>query len=166
VALDGLGKQPTVTVSAHSLTLQPRTSATVTVTMTGFGLSGGAYEGFIHVTGTNSGVDERVPYWYGVPSGVAVNLTILNTVMNAKAGTFNSDAVYFRVTDVSGITVPGVQPTATVVSGGGSVEGVTNHDAFFPGVFGLNVRLGPVVGSNVFQIKVGNLTQNATIVSQ
>ena len=165
-ALEALGKRPTITVSTNSLTLQPGASANVTVTITGFGLMPGAYEGFVHVVGATSGIDERIPYWYGVPSGIPVNLTILNTVTDAKAGALSQNAVYFRVTDASGITVPGVKPAATVVSGGGAVIGVNNEDAFYPGVFGLDVRLGAVVGSNVFHIAVGSLSQDVTITSQ
>jgi minor extracellular serine protease Vpr len=158
--------EPIVTISTHSLTLDAGSAAAVTVAMTGFGLPTGAYEGFIHVLGTTSGVDERVPYWYGVGSTVPAHITVLSTVNNPKAGTVNQDAVLFRVTDVSGITVPGVKPSATVIDGGGSVLAVPSRDAFYPGVFGLNVKLGPAKGANDFQIQVGNLKQTVTIISQ
>jgi hypothetical protein len=160
------GKQPSVTISTHSLTLNAGGTAKVNVSMTGFGLSGGAYEGFVHVMGTNSGVDQRVPYWYGVGSTTPARITILNTATNLAPGSLAHDAAFFRVTDVNGITVPGVKPQATVVSGGGSVNGIVNDSSFFPGIFNLNVRLGPTKGSNVFRIQVGNLTKDVTIVTQ
>jgi subtilisin family serine protease len=156
---------PLVTVSTHSLTLEGGASGTVTVGFSGFGLAAGAYEGFIRVLGTNSNVEQRVPYWYGVGSTVPARITILNTPTNPKAGAVSQGDVLFRVTDASGITVPGVHPTATVVDGGGKVLSVENDDPFLPGVFALNVQLGAVAGSNDFQIRVGNLTQTVTIVT-
>jgi minor extracellular serine protease Vpr len=165
-ALATSGKEPVVTVSTHSLTLGAGASADITVGMTAFGLPAGAYEGFIHVLGTNSGVDERVPYWYGVGSPVPAHITVLQTVDSPKAGTFNQDAVLFRVTDANGITVAGANPTATVLDGGGNVGGISNHDAFMPGVFGLNVTLGPAKGANDFEIRVSTLKQTVTIVAQ
>jgi subtilisin family serine protease len=160
------GKEPVVTVSTHSLTLNAGTSADITVGMTAFGLPAGAYEGFIHVMGANSGVDERVPYWYGVASPIPAHITVLQTVNNPKAGTFNQDAVLFRVTDANGMTVVGANPTATVVDGGGTVGGINNHDAFSPGIFGLNVTLGAAAGTNDFEIRVSTLKQTVTIVGQ
>src|SRR5579863_7204901 len=49
--LDTAEKQPIMTVSIPSLQLNPGASAKVTVTMTGFSLPAGAYEGYIHVLG-------------------------------------------------------------------------------------------------------------------
>src|SRR5438094_17844 len=160
------GKEPVVTLSTHSLTLDAGASADVTVGMTAFGLPAGAFEGFIHVLGTNSGVDERVPYWYGVASPIPAHITVLQTVNNPKAGSFNQDAVLFRVTDANGMTVAGTHPTATVIDGGGTVGGISNHDAFLPGIFGLNVTLGPVAGANDFEIRVSTLKQTVSIVAQ
>src|SRR5207245_2246744 len=110
----------------------------------------GSYDSFIHILGAKSGVEARVPVWYGVASGVPVNITILNVKDKPSPGSFNTDAAFFRVTDASGITVPGLTPQATVVSGGGSVQVISNRDDIFPGVFGLSVKLGPTAGSNVF----------------
>ena len=158
---------PLVTVSTHSLTLNPGASGTVTVGFSGFGLAAGAYEGFIRVLGTNSNVEQRVPYWYGVGSTVPARITILSTpTTSPKAGAVDTDAVLFRVTDASGITVPGLQPKATVVDGGGKVLSVNDDGLFYPGVFGLTLQYGAVAGSNDFQIQVGALSQTVTIVTQ
>jgi len=158
--------QPAVTVSTSSLTLGAGSFGTVSVAMTGFGLPAGAYEGFIHVLGTNSGIEQRVPYWFAVGSSVPAHITVLDTAPNPKPGQLLQNAALFRVTDDNGITVPGVHPTATVLDGGGSVTSISTPDVFVPGVYGLNVKLGPTAGANDFQIKVGNLTQTVTIVSQ
>jgi minor extracellular serine protease Vpr len=165
-ALDTYDALPVVTVTPSTLTLAPGTSGLLSVSITGFDLPPGAYEGFLHVLGTNSGVDERVPYWYGVGSTVPAHLTILNMATTPAAGSTVPDAAQFRVTDANGITVPGVTPTASVIDGGGSILGIVDHSATNPGVFGLDVQLGPAAGSNDFQIRVGNLTQTVTIISQ
>ena len=107
-ALDTFSKQPIVSVSESSLTLNAGGSGTVTMSITGSGLPAGAYEGFIHVVGTKSGVDERVPYWYGVGSTTPAHLTVLDTATNPSAGALTQQAIEFRVTDASGINVPGV----------------------------------------------------------
>jgi hypothetical protein len=165
-ALDTFSKQPIMSVSESSLTLAAGVSGAVTITMTGSGLPAGAYEGFIHVVGTHSGVDERVPYWYGVGSTAAAHLTVLDTATTPKAGALTPEAIEFRVTDATGLNVPGVQPKVTVVDGGGAVLGVINEGATFPGVFGVEIQFGPTAGSNDFQIQVGSLKQTVTIVTQ
>ena len=65
------GRRPVLTLSTASMTLDPGASAPVAVTFGGTGLGTGAHEGFLHITGTNSGLETRVPYWYGVPSGTS-----------------------------------------------------------------------------------------------
>ena len=165
-ALDTYDALPMVTVTPNTLTLAPGTSGLLSFSITGFDLPPGAYEGFLHVMGTNSGIDERVPYWYGVGSTAAAHLTVLNSATSPAAGSVVPDAALFRITDVNGITVPGVAPTANVIDGGGSVLGIVDHSATNPGVFGLNVQLGIAAGANDFQIRAGSLTQMVTIVSQ
>ena len=160
------GKTPAVTLSTNLITLNPGASTGVTVELTGFGLSPGSHDSFIHILGAKSGVEARVPVWYGVPSDVPANITILNVKDKPSPGSFNTDAAFFRVTDAGGLTVPNASPKATVVSGGGSVQGIVNRDGIFPGVFGLSVRLGPTAGSNVFRIQAGDVTKEVTIVSQ
>jgi len=157
--------QPTVTVSTSSLMLAPGSLGTVSIAMTGFGLPAGAYEGFIHVLGMNSGVEQRVPYWYAVGSSVPAHLTLLDTTTTSTPGEL-LQAATFRVTDTNGIDVPGVKPTATVIDGGGAVLSIKPLEIAYPGVYALNVRLGPKAGQNDFQIQVGSLTQTVTVITQ
>jgi hypothetical protein len=165
VALETIGRIPAVTLSIYNLTLNPGASANVAVKMTGFGLAPGAYEGFIYILGSKSGVEERVPYWFAVPSGVAVNITVLDTADGATPGSLTSNAVLFRVTDANGLTVA-ADPQATVISGGGTVVSVVNRNASYPGVYALTARMGPAAGDNVFRIQVGSLTKDVTITTQ
>ncbi len=165
-APDTSSTQPLVSVSESSMTLNAGASGTLTVTMTGSGLPAGAYEGFIHLVGAKSGIDEHVPYWYGVGPGLPAHLTVLDMAPNPKAGALTQDAIEFRVTDASGINVSGVQPRVTVLDGGGSVLGVISEGATYPGVFGVEIVFGTKVGNNDFQIQVGSLKQTVTIVTQ
>ena len=60
-------------LGSSAITLDPGKSAAVAVNFTATGLTPGQYEGFVKIRGTNSGVELRAPYWYGVPSDVPAN---------------------------------------------------------------------------------------------
>jgi N-methylhydantoinase A/oxoprolinase/acetone carboxylase beta subunit len=78
-----------------------------------------------------------------------------------------ADAILFRITDASGIIVSPIAPTVTVSSGGGSVLAVESVDSSYPGVWTVNLRMGPTsAASNVFTIAAGGLTQTVTITSR
>lgn len=135
-------------------------------TMTVSGLLPGHYEGFIEIQGSHSATVTRIPYWYGVASSTPAYINVLYAVSQANAGAESDNAILFRVTDASGIVPTGVTPTVTVTSGTGSVLSVNSQDAYYPGVWSANVRMGAAAGSsNVFQIQAGSLTQSVTILS-
>ncbi|HUB25178.1 MAG TPA: S8 family serine peptidase, partial [Tepidisphaeraceae bacterium] len=165
-AIDTYSGQPIVSVTPGSLALAPGASGQLSVSITGFELPPGAYEGFLHVLGTHSGIDERVPYWYGVPSTTPAHITILQTASSPAPGGMVPDAALFRVTDASGITVSGATPAAAVIDGGGSILGVVDLSATNPGVFALSVQVGPIAGTNDFRIQVGKITETVTIISE
>ena len=149
------GPAPVLGVSA--VTLEPGKSANVPVSFAATGLAPGQYEGFVKISGTNSAVEGRAPYWYAVASTVPAHISPLSVKDEAQAGSRVSDAFYFRVTDASGIVLPNSQPTVTVVSGGGSVISTTSLDRQYPGVFSATVRLGATRGDNVFRIAAGDV---------
>jgi hypothetical protein len=113
-------------------------------------------------------VAARIPYWYGVASNKPAHITVLYLPTAPPAANVEiEDAIWFRVTDSSGIIDGTVTPVVLVTSGGGSVQSVDSLNSYFPGVWGVNLRLGPTSGaSNVFTIVAGALTQTVTIVSQ
>jgi hypothetical protein len=155
------GQTPPALGSA-TVTVPAGQSAAVPVTFTGSNLAAGAYEGYVTIRGSQSGVQERVPYWYGISSDTPANITPLFVVENddnetPNAGARIPDAIEFRVTDASGIILTDVQPKVTAVQGGGSVINVVSIDSQTPGAFSVTVRLGPRVGANIFEITVGNL---------
>src|SRR5260221_673143 len=145
-----------------TVTVQPGQSANVPVTFAASGLATGSYEGFVKIRGTASGIEGRVPYWYGIASDVPDTITALfiksiDEPTEYKAGTRINNAIYFRVTDPSGIVIPNVQATVTAFSGGGSVVSTVSLDRNLPGVYSVSVQLGIRRGDNVFRITVGGL---------
>ena len=162
------GSAPAPVPSTASVQLDSDTYFDVPLTFTASGLTAGSYEGFIVVEGTVSGVETRIPYWYGVASSTPAHITVLSTPDSPpQAGRTVSDAIQFRITDASGIVVSGMQPVVTVTRGGGSVLQVRSEDAFYPGVWGVDIRMGPTAGANnVFHIVAGDLTQDVTITAK
>jgi minor extracellular serine protease Vpr len=154
---------PGPVLSSLSLSLNPRRSGIVQVTFPTDGLAAGQYQGFLVIRGTQSDVPARVPYWYAVASNVAAYLTILDSEESGTAGRTIASAIEFRVTDAAGIPLTNIQPTVTVVSGGGSVVRVVSQDEMVPGVWAVTVTLGATPGNNVFRVRVGDLERQVTI---
>jgi hypothetical protein len=157
---------PVPALGTNSVTLDPGTSATVAVAFTASGLTGGHFEGYIGITGSTSGVESRVPWWYGVPSGTPAYITVVDTASTLPAGTLVSGALSFHVADSSGIVMTDATPVVTAVSGGGSVMGVVPRNFLIPGVFAVNVRLGRTPGANVFRITAGSISLDVSLVSE
>jgi subtilisin family serine protease len=168
ISVSPSGNSPAPVPSATSVQLDSDTYLDLPLSFTASGLGPGEYEGFIVIQGTSSGSVARIPYWYGVASSTPAYIAILQTPSTPPAaGTEVDDAIWFRITDASGIIVGSVTPTVTVSSGGGSVLAVNSLDSYYPGVWGVNVRMGSGSGaSNVFTIAAGGLTQTVTIVNQ
>ena len=162
------GSSPAPVPASTSVALDPGTYFDDPLTFTATGLLAGEYEGFIAIQGSHSSVAARIPYWYGVASNKPAHITVLYLPTAPPAANVEiEDAIWFRVTDSSGIIDGTVTPVVLVTSGGGSVQSVDSLNSYFPGVWGVNLRLGPTSGaSNVFTIVAGALTQTVTIVSQ
>lgn len=168
ISAQPLASAPAPVPSVASVQLDSDTYFDVSLKFTASGLAPGAYEGFIVIQGTNSGIETRVPYWYGVPSTTPAHITVLQTPDTPpKAGASVAGAILFRVTDASGIVPTGIQPTVTVSSGTGSVQRVRSQDLFYPGVWGVDVTMGSASGSTtVFHITAGALNQDVSITAQ
>jgi len=168
ISVQPSGSAPTPVPSTSSVALNPDTYFDVPFSFTPSGLGPGEYEGFIVLQGAVSGSVARIPYWYGVASSTPAHLTLLYiTDTSPAAGAEVDDAFLFRITDASGIIVGSVTPTVTVSSGGGSVLAVNSLDSAFPGIWGVDIRMGPAAGAaNQFLITAGGLTQTVTITAQ
>jgi hypothetical protein len=167
ISMSPTGNSPAPVPSATTVHLDSDTYFDLSLKFNASGLTAGAYEGFIVIQGSKSSVSTRIPYWYGVASSTPAHITVLSVTASAGAGAVVSDAFLFRVTDAPGIILGNITPQVTVTSGGGSVVAVRSQDSSYPGVWTVQVRMGPTAGgSNVFQIAAGGLTQTVTIVAQ
>ncbi|HKE29948.1 MAG TPA: S8 family serine peptidase [Bryobacteraceae bacterium] len=154
------------TLGQSSVTLDPGASASIPVTLLASALASGQYEGVITVQGTKSNVTTHLPYWYGAPTGVPAHITVLYNASSSTpltAGSRALDAVIFRVTDATGLPVTNQLPVASSVSGGGSVLSLTPY-AFGYNAFALSVQV--TAGTDIFQIQVGSLTVQVSVLAQ
>lgn len=154
---------PLPALSSTSVRLGPLDSRTITLRMNSQGAAPGEYQGYLYIRGAAPGTDIHVPYWQAVPSSVPAFLKILDQIDSGAPGSLLREAIAVRVTDAAGVPLREPQPTVTVVSGGGSVVSVTSADNEVPGLFVVNVRLGPQAGNNVFRIEAGSLSREVTI---
>ncbi len=151
---------------ARSVDLAPGASMNFPLLWEASEMPPGTYEGFLTITAASSGAVVRAPYWYAVTSDVPARITILSTTDTGRRGRLIQDAFDFRVTDVSGLAMPDIVPDVSVVSGDGSVRAIVSEDAWVPGVFSVDVVLGPSAGPNVYRVTVGNLTRDVSITGQ
>jgi subtilisin family serine protease len=143
----------------YEFALEPKATRWIPIQFLSSDLAPGAYEGFIVVKSVATGTQLRVPYWYGVPSGIAKAITVLHASEGGPPG--STQMILFRPTDSAGIPVA-VQPEVTAVEGSGRLEELANVDEDVPGAWMAVVSLGGG-GSNTFTIKVGELTAEVTI---
>ncbi len=154
-----------VPTMASSVQVAAGGSVDVPLTWNTANLASGTYEGFLTVSSSSTGTKVNVPYWYDASSGEPANITILDAVSSGRRSSVQRQAVLLRTTDVSGQSLL-LQPEVTVVSGGGSVRAVTSLDNQVPGMFSVDVVLGPAAGTNVFRIQSGSVTTDITITGQ
>jgi len=155
-----------VVLSAGTVELAPRASANLEIRLSGTDLAPGSHEGYIVIQGLTSGIEARVPYWYGVASNLPQHVTILSAAGEPQAGALVNNAIQFRITDAAGLLAPGAAPVVTVVSGGGEVLEVELRDRISPGLYSVRVRTGPSPGPNVFRIEAGSAVREVTLLSR
>lgn len=149
--------------ATSTVQLAPGASADVPVSWQAGTLAPGAHEGFFRVVGSTSGTELRIPYWYAVASGNPAAITILDRVTSARRGSLSRDAILFRVIDSAGVPLTTANPNVVVVSGDGSVQSVNSQDDESPGLYSVNLRLGPATGSNVYRIEAGGVAITVSI---
>ncbi len=158
------GEQPVPVLEVNSIALGPGSTAEIGVTWNAVALQPGEYQGFLRIAGTRSPVEIRVPYWYAAPTRDPAHLSILNARTDGRAGASLRRAIYFRVTDSTGVPVREIRPEVTVVRGEGEVTEVSSIDAEIPGAWAVSVRLSPQAGRNEFRITAGSLSRTVAIV--
>jgi len=146
ISAQALGDGPVPSVSANSVQLAPGASKSVQVEFAASGLTGGSYQGFLLVQGTQSPVAARIPYWYAVPTGVPAFVQVFNPPSSGRAG--STVELDFRFLDASGLPI--TEGVDSSVIAGGTVVSLEPDDIDAPGLFIARVRLprtasGPVV---------------------
>ena len=150
-----------MSIDRSTVSLGPGQSVSLPVSFSGTGLAPGSYEGFLTVTGA-SGAKMQVPYWYAVKAP-ASTISVLEQSTGGRRGNVQRQAVLFRVLDSSGVALTDVPIDVTVVSGDGSLAGTNLLDSEIPGLWSVDLRLGPAPGNNVFRIQVGDAVREITI---
>jgi hypothetical protein len=86
-------------------------------------------------------VETRVPYWFGAPSNIPVNITVLRGPEIDPRTTSGSYFLWFRVTDAAGIPVTdGVD--VSIDSGPGRITAFGSIADEIPGAFEADLRSG------------------------
>ena len=128
------------------------------------GMAPGEYQGFFTIHSARTGVDLRVPYWYGISSGNAKKILVLQgpDVGSTYRGG-STQWIIFRAIDESGIPVL-TDPVITAKAGQGTVvpDSLENIDFDVPGAFAVQVRLSRTAGDNTFTITSGDTTYDVT----
>lgn len=151
-------------IATPTVEVAPGASVQVPLRWTLTGLLPGPHQGFILATST-AGASIRVPFWYAATSD-PVKITIVDASTAGTPGSKVSDAVLFRVTDVSGVPLAEVAPEVTVTAGAGVVDRLRKYDIQVPGLFGIDVILDTIPGFNTFRIKAGEIVRDVTILGR
>lgn len=149
-------------LSTNSLSISAGGTATFSVRFTASQLAPGEYQGFIRVQGA-SGSEIRIPYWFGVPSGVTryIKASVANI---PEVGSTNQFVIAFRATDAIGIPVTDPAPTVRVISGPAHLDAVV-YEAGFRALVGIKASFGMDPGATVFRIQSGAMQKDITVKS-
>ncbi len=150
-------------VSTDTVAIAPGATAEVGVAWNPAGLPTGACEGVFRITGTSSGTALRLPWWYAVPSGIPAAVTQLDITDSGRRGATLRDAILFRISDSAGLPIGDFAPEVSVVAGGGDIVRLLRYNSDVPGLFGIDVRLGAVAGTNTVEVRAGSITKRFDI---
>jgi uncharacterized protein (TIGR03437 family) len=144
-----------VQVSPSSLTLQPNTSNSVIVTLSGTLPKPGNYEGFIAVTGPGPAL--RVPYQYLVTDNVPANMFSIDNNIFGYPNT-SGWQIDFRLVDQYGIPIVGTPANFTVKQGKATIVS-GDHQTFLYGIAGAyDIAFGSDTGPQQFIATAGGLS--------
>lgn len=150
-------------VSDSSVQIDAGSAKTITVNLQGTQLNAGQYQGFLSIRSTQTDVETRLPFWYGVPSNVARQITVFDPPTTGRR--LAQLSFQFRPLDAAGIPTTDA-PVITAASGGGTVISTDSLDDSVPGLYETLVRLGPTRVDNVFEIQVGKTVTSVTITAR
>jgi minor extracellular serine protease Vpr len=128
-------------------------------------LEPGEHQGFLNfhrIDGHEGERPQRLAYWYGVPTGRPEFGRFLPTPPTSGAPSATT-TVGFLLTDAIG--APSTEtPVVSVLEGGGTVARTIADNAFYPGYWLIELRLGATSGeTNRFRVEAGDLVREITI---
>ena len=143
------------TLAGETLTVGPGESAPLKLSFLAEGLAAGAFQGFVNVQDTATGVTTRIPYWYAVTGGAPATMALLSDPDTASA--FEQISLIVRSHDAAGLPLPDVEPIVTPVLGGGTVDNVLRAPGrSYPNSWRITMHLGPS-GPHQFRIQIGDV---------
>lgn len=149
-------------VDTTTLAVPGGSTAAFTVDWNGSGIAAGTYEGYIVLRGASSGNTLRIPYWHAVKSEPA-SIYPAWVDDSPRAFSLDTEAIYFRVLDASGVALLDPKPEVTVVSGSATVVDVYSVDKSLPGAYAIDLRFGSLAQSSVIEIRAGNAVRQVSI---
>lgn len=166
ITADSKGCSAAPLLPANTLQLQPGATTDLTVAWTPVGLAAGTCEGAITITSASTGSQSRVPWWYAVTSGQPAKITVLSRIESGRRGSLQSEAVLLRITDSAGVPVTSIQPEVRTLAGDASVAAIRSLDDEVPGLFAIDLRLGPATGENTLEITAADSSIRVSITAR
>ncbi|MGH9674732.1 MAG: hypothetical protein ACRD44_16260, partial [Bryobacteraceae bacterium] len=93
-------------------------------------------------------------------------VNIVNASESDSRGALIRAGISVRVLDKAGVPIAGLEPIVEVIAGDGQVTRVGSRDQTYPGLWDVDVRLGPSAGPNTFRVRAGGISSDVTITGQ
>jgi subtilisin family serine protease len=154
------GNAPAPVIAAASVVLDAGASQQVAFTLDAGGLVPGEYSGYVTVSGTASPAVAKIPYWFAVPGGDPVGISVLYQDYYDAVRTSSTQAVVLRIVDAAGLPYTGALRPSITLAGSGSVRGFYRTGTI-PGTYAVDVRTGTANMQLTFTI--GNVTETVVI---
>jgi hypothetical protein len=143
-------------LSADQLSLAAGGTATLQLVWQAKDLPAGSYGGFVVAREASTGIESRIPYWYGVEGSAAAATTTIGADP-AKPLAGQIFAVLFRVHDTAGLALA-TEPVIAPLSGGATVISLESVTDAYPNAWRLTALAGADAGWNIFNVRVGEVT--------
>ncbi|HWZ31004.1 MAG TPA: S8 family serine peptidase [Bryobacteraceae bacterium] len=166
VSIQTLGNGPAPTVDTTSFSLGAGMSQVVNVALNTGSLAPGQYHGFLLITGSQTSVVTRIPYWFGVSGNAVQQIELL--LFPQVSSTGFAETIYFRAADVAGVPFePAGNPTVTTTNARARVVDV-QAVGDIPGTFATDIVVGrpDANGVNTFTITVDGTNINFIVFVQ
>jgi hypothetical protein len=158
------GDESKATVEPAEFSLGASDTVDITVRFRG-DLQLGEYQGFLlfrQVDAAEGDRPQRVPYWYGVPSGTPASVKMIPSAPTTAA-TGSVVSLHALITDTIGAGTTET-PKVTVLEGSAAFIEATSEETVFPGYWNIRLRMGSESGqANRFRVEAGPVVREFSI---